>query len=131
MHLRIVLVTVFLLSQLTCILHNFIHVGTEPFLVDLLKFTCTDGKVLSVPVEIATKYVQFGAFILDDRNGSRVKIMAHKHLNDAERINTEILQEWLAGKGKQPVSWTTLIEVLHDIELTTLAREIEAVKRPP
>ena len=57
--------------------------------------------------------------------------MAHKHLNDAERINTEILQEWLAGKGKQPVSWTTLIEVLHDIELTTLAREIEAVKRPP
>ena len=87
--------------------------------------------MLSVPVEIATKYVQFGAFILDDRNGSRVKIMAHKHLNDAEQINTEILQEWLAGKGKQPVSWTTLVEVLRDIELTALAREIEAVKCPP
>jgi len=23
----------------------------------------------------------FGIFLLDDRNGSRVKIMAHKHLN--------------------------------------------------
>ena len=56
--------------------------------------------------------------------------MAHKHLNDAERINTEILQEWLTEKGKQPVTWTTLIEVLRDIELTALAGEIEAVKCP-
>ena len=57
--------------------------------------------------------------------------MAHKHLNDAEQINTEILQEWLTGKGKQPVTWATLVEVLRDIELTALAREIEAVKCPP
>ena len=40
----------------------------------------------------------------------------------------EILEEWIAGRGKQPVIWKTLIEVLHDIELSTLAREIEAVK---
>jgi len=35
-------------------------------------------------------------------------------------INTEILQEWLIGKGKQPVNWTTLVEVLCDIELSAL-----------
>ena len=56
--------------------------------------------------------------------------MAHKHSNDAERINTEILKEWLTGRGKQPVTWATLVEVLHDIELSTLAGEIEAVKCP-
>ena len=87
--------------------------------------------MVNIPVEIETKYVKFGTFLLDDRNGSKVKIMAHKHLNDSERINTEILQEWLAGKGKQPVTWTTLVEVLQDIELTALASEIEAVKCPP
>ena len=54
--------------------------------------------------------------------------MAHKHLNDAERINTEILQEWLTGRGKQPVTWVTLVEVLRDIEFSTLADEIEAAK---
>ena len=85
---------------------------------------------MNIPVEIGTKYVQFGTFLLDDRNGSRVKIMAHKHLNDAEQINTEILQEWLTGRGKQPVTWATLVEVLRDIELSTLAGEIEAVKCP-
>ena len=42
----------------------------------------------------------------------------------------EILEEWIAGRGKCPVTWNTLIEVLHDIELSTLAREIAAVKLP-
>ena len=86
--------------------------------------------MVSIPVEVATKYVQFGTFLLEDRTGSRVKIMAHKNYNDAEQINTEILQEWLTGRGKQPVNWATLTDVLRDIELSTLAGEIEAVKCP-
>ena len=85
---------------------------------------------MNIPVEIAIKYVEFGTFLLDDETGLRVKIMTHQHLNDAKRINIEILQEWLTGRGKQPVTWTTLVEVLHDIELTALATEIEAVKCP-
>ena len=104
--------------------------GTKPTLPELLTFTCTDGRVVSIPVEIATKYVQFGTILLDDRNGSRVKIMAHKHLNDAERINTEILQEWLTGRGKQPVAWATLVEALNNSELSTLAGYISTSKCP-
>ena len=80
--------------------------------------------MVSIPVEIATKYVRFGIFLLEDRNGSRVKIMAHKYLYNPVQINTEILNEWLTGRGKQPVTWATLIEVLHDIELSTLAGDI-------
>ena len=105
-----------------------LYPGTKPTLPELLKFTCTDDRVLNIPVEVATKYVNFGIFLLDDRTGSRVKIIAHKNHNDAEQINIAILQEWLTGKGKQPVTWTTLIEVLRDIELSTLAGDIEAVK---
>ena len=57
-------------------------------------------------------------------------MIAHEHLNNAEQINTEILQEWLTGRGKKPVTWTTLVEVLRDIKLSTLAGDIEAVKCP-
>ena len=81
-------------------------------------------------MEIGTKYVQFGTFLLDDRNGSRVKVMAHKHHYDAEQINTEILQAWLTGTGRKPVTWATLVEILHDIELSTLAGDIKAVECP-
>ena len=56
--------------------------------------------------------------------------MARRNHYDAEQINTEILQEWLIGRGKQPVTWATLVEVLRDIEQSTLAGDIEAVKCP-
>ena len=104
--------------------------STKPTLPELLRFTSTDGRVINIPVEIGIEYVQFGIFLLDDLNGSRVESMAHHHLKKAKQINTEILQEWLTGRGKKPVTWTTLVEILHDIELTALAGEIEAVKCP-
>ena len=49
-------------------------------------------------------------------------------MDDAEQINREVLRQWIADRGKHPVTWETLTEVLRDIELVTLAREIEAVK---
>ena len=48
-------------------------------------------------------------------------------MNDAEKTTANILEEWIAGKGKHPVTWKTLTEVLHDSELSVLAGEIEAV----
>ena len=107
---------------------NTANLSTKPTLPELMKFTYTDGTVVNILVEVAIKYVQFGTFLLDDKSGSRVQIMARKHHYDAEQINMEIIQEWLTGRGKQPVTWPTLVEVLHDIELSTLASEIEAVK---
>ena len=101
---------------------------SKPNLLELLKFTCTDGRILNIPEEIGTKYFQFGTFLLDDRNGSKVKIIAHKHSNDAEEINTEILQQWLTGRGKQPVTWSTLVNVLCDVKLFSLADEMKASK---
>ena len=104
------------------------HPGTRPTLPELLKFTCTDGRVVNIPEEIGTKYAPFGVFLMNDSTGHEVKMIAHKNLNNAERINIEILLKWLTGRGKVPVTWTTLVEVLHDSGLSALAVEIEAVK---
>ena len=97
---------------------------------ELLNFTIA-GKRVSIATEVGTKYVRFGTILLQDTTGSRVKNMAHKHLNDPERINTDILQEWLAGRGKLPVTWATLADVLHDIGLSTLADSISTVQCQP
>ena len=83
---------------------------------------------INIPQEISTKYYQFGILLLEDTKGTRIRNMEHKHLRDAEQINTEILQEWINGRGRQPVSWATLTEVLRDVELSELASDIEAVK---
>ena len=101
---------------------------TKPTLRELLKFERTDGRVINIPVEIGTKFVQFGIILLDDENGSKIKVMQHKLGNDAEQINIEILQEWLTGSSKQPVTWETLVKVFQEIELITLACDIIASK---
>ena len=94
--------------------NKYVPVTDRPTLPQLLSFPCAERKV-NIPVEIGTKYVRFGTLLLEDANGAKVSNMEHKYQRDPERINTEILREWLNGKGKQPVTWATVIEVLHDI----------------
>ena len=80
---------------------------------------------MNIPQEVGTKYYKFGLFLLED---NRIRAIAYKYMNDAEQINREVLRQWIADRGKYPVTWKTLTGVLRDIELVTLAREIEAVK---
>ena len=70
----------------------------------------------------------FGTLLLEDSNGARIRAMERKHVKDAEQINMEVFQEWVEGSGKQPVTWNTLVDVLCDTELTSLAIEIASVK---
>ena len=54
--------------------------------------------------------------------------MTQRHTNDAEKVNVTILEEWIAGRGKHPVTWKTLTETLCDTGLSVLAGEIAVVK---
>ena len=98
-----------------------------PTLIECIRFQGKKKKI-NIPQEIGVKYHEFGLLLLEDHNGARIRALALKQMNDAIEINIEII-EWVAGKGKHPVTWKTLTEVLHDIELSTLAEEIEAIKR--
>ena len=107
-----------------------IHVGSQvdkPNLMNCVRFQGREKKKINIPQEIGVEYYKFGLFLLEDDSGSRIQSIAHQLMNNSEQINMEVLREWLAGKGKHPITWKTLTEVLHDIELNTLAREIEIV----
>ena len=125
-------------QELECDLFNYTfgHFSTtgeiqvdQPTLIECVRFRGRERRI-NISQEIGTKYTTFGTLLLEERTGERVSALAHKHMSDCEQICLEILKEWFAGRGKQPVTWNTLIEVLHDIELCTLAREIAAVKFP-
>ena len=99
----------------------------RPSLREMILFPGKE-KSFSIPQRVSTKFMQFGILLLDDDMGQRVAAIAHKHRNDCEQINLEILKVWLNGTGRHPVSWRTLISVLHDIHYETLAKDIAAVK---
>ena len=85
-------------------------------------------RTINIPQEIGSNYYYFGLRLLNDPNGTRIRNLELEYRPNAERINTEILREWVTGRGKNPVSWKTVIIVLRDIELGALASEIEEVK---
>ena len=99
----------------------------QPTLIECIRFRGKDRRI-NIPQEIGVQYHQFGLFLLEDNTMAKVNSLAHKHKNDVEQINSEIIQQWIAGRGKLPVNWKTLTGVLHDSELHTLAEEIETVK---
>lgn len=103
---------------------SYLWSDTPPSLLKILKFPGRKG-FINIPQRIGTKYTQFGVFLLKDGTGAQVQAIEKKHCNDAEQINLEILQKWLNGEGKQPVTWETLTAVLCDAQLTTLADEIK------
>ena len=109
---------------------SFDHiVNNPPTLPELLNFPGQEKRI-NIPQEIGTQYKTFGTILLEDDSGARVDNIVHEYRERAERINTEILQEWLNGRGKLPVTWETLVEVLHDIELSVLAGDISTSKCP-
>ena len=99
----------------------------RPTLIECITFRGRERRI-NIPQEIGVKYHDFGLFLLEDENRQRVKAIAQEYENRAEEINKEILEQWITGRGKHPVTWKMLTQVLHDIELNTLAEEIEAIK---
>ena len=109
-------------------IHHAVDEETDrPTLIECIKFRGREGKI-NIPQEIGVKYYQFGLLLLEDNFGARTRNIAHKNREDIEHINIEILNEWISGNGRQPVTWKILTEVLRDIKLSTLAGDIEAVK---
>jgi len=101
----------------------------QPILKECVRFHGRERRI-NISQEIGMEYrsQRFGILLLDERTGERIDSIAHKHNHDSEQTSREILEEWIASRGKHPITWNTLIEVLYDIELSILAKEVEAVK---
>lgn len=101
----------------------FLTLEQRPSLNDLLKFPCK-GRSVNIITQIGANYARFGILLLNDEMGTKLTAITIKHKNDAKQINMEILLEWLQGRGKIPVTWQTLVEVLQDTGLAKLAKDI-------
>ena len=103
------------------------HAANQPTLLELLRFYGQKRKI-NIPQEISTHSRVFGILLLEDSNGVRIRAIRECCRDDPVKMNMDILEEWVEGRGKQPVTWDTLVEVLRDTGLTNLASEIAAVK---
>lgn len=97
----------------------------RPRLDDLRNFP-VNGGFKDITVEIGSEYESFGTLLLKDEGGSKVKNIEKEKRGHPVDITVEILRQWLQGKGREPVTWQTLVECLQDAQLNVLANIIES-----
>ena len=88
-----------------------------------MKFQSKNGTI-NIIQRIGPYHTEFGIFLLNDKNGVITAAIAQECMGNAYQINQEVLMKWLQGKGRHPVSWKTLVDVLKSIELNVLATDI-------
>ena len=84
-------------------------------------------ETVNILQQIGTKCHDFGVLLLEDDSGSKVDAITHEHRDNPYQINCAVIKQWLRGEGRKPVNWNTLVVVLRDVKLVTLAKEIEEV----
>ena len=95
----------------------------RPTLPQLINFETQCGSI-KITERIGTSYGKLGPLLLRDDDGAVTQAIRDQYQRDAAKINYEILQRWIQGKGRQSVQWSTLIDVLKKIQLSELAKEI-------
>ena len=82
----------------------------------LQRFVGVSGMVFEVVKEVSTDWEKL-ALVLHFRGEI---IWEQRHFQAKAACHT-ILQRWLNGEGRQPVTWDTLVDCLEDIGYGTLA----------
>lgn len=92
---------------------------------ELLNFRTASGEEFKILEQIGTHYNDFGILLLNDGTGAVTAYIAQENQNKVVATNRDILTRWIAGEGKEPVNWSTLINVLKDVGLRVLAQTIK------
>ena len=107
-------------------LYNSPHFSYQPTLPRLQTLTTAFGSVRIIE-RIGVKNHDLGICLLNDYTGAITSNIEAQYAPDQNRITKAILQRWLEGTGRTPQSWATLLTVLREIELKSLAEETAAL----
>ena len=88
--------------------------------LDLLK--CS-GKSLKLIQRIAAKWEQIARRLYFDHHV--ISIITKDCPLQAELACQSVLTRWLNGEGRQPISWTTLLTVLDEADLSSVAEDLK------
>ena len=74
---------------------------------------------------IAAKWRKVGIHFNFDPTGYTIDLIEERRRADPEACCTDMMMEWLGGRGRQPATWATLVKILRNVEFTVLANDVE------
>lgn len=99
-----------------------------PTLPAIFSFPMGNSKKMNIAAEIAGNYFEFGVLLLEDDDGHILSDIENHSGKRVSHITRQVIQLWLRGKGRQPVTWDTFVDVLRDTGLIKLESDIEENK---
>ena len=112
----------------TCILdvHSFMYMyisfisifpttDTRPTLLQLTHLVTPSGKTMEIIKSIAAQWRTVGIHMDFDPTGHTIDLIGADHPLNHVACCTEMMQEWLGGRGRQPANWATLVRVLDSL----------------
>ncbi len=97
-------------------------IGQRPNIVQLRSFKLNDNRVIDIVTEVGSNYKKFGELLLESE--TEVNIIEMSSHYDPKTIVDKILCEWIAGKGRHPLTWQTLVDTIEESDLRTLASDL-------
>ena len=105
-------------------MHVFITVLDEKPQLHQLQLLCRDHVVVNVIRAVAPSWEKFALYLMMERSViDRWKI----NTNEFEDATRKLFGHWLDGNGRQPISWKTLIQALHESDLPIVAIKVEEI----
>jgi len=105
------------------VLLSTLNTGEKPNLLKLLQFHVTPQKTVNVIQQMCGTYWGLGVILLQDESGAIMKAIEGEYSNPLDRMKC-VLTHWFEGRGL-PVTWKNLVESLRQLELNTIANDIE------
>ena len=82
---------------------------------------------MEIIAAIAAVWRDFGIHLDFDEMGRTIDRIAREHQLRPIDCCAAMLREWLEGRGRQPATWATLIDLLKDADINDLAQQLEKV----
>ena len=105
--------------------HSLSPPDTRPTLLQLTHLVTHFGKKVEIIKYIAPEWKTVAIHMNFDPTGYTINIIAASNPLNPVACCTDMIMEWLGGKGRQPATWATLVKVLRNAEFTVLADDVE------
>ena len=102
----------------------FITVLDEMPQLHQLQRLSRDNDVINVIKAVAPSWEKFALYLTMDSNMIDIWKRDAYQVEDAAM---KLFDHWLKGNGRQPISWKTLIQALHENDLSIIATKVEEI----
>ena len=104
---------------------NLSSIPIELHQLDLLE---ENGSTVRIIDTVASKWDRIALRL--HFSGHDISRIERDHEKSVVRACQAMFSEWLEGKGRQPITWNTLIEALKEAGFSQLASELEKISSP-